>query len=237
VRDALPLPVERAVLDFHPLEDPGKAETVRGLLIAAPKDAVLNAVHAIERSGLHVDNVDLASFALLRCTSRLDGQAEAIVDIGAQSTTVVVHRDGVPLMVRTIPRGGAEITELLTARLEITVKEAEKLKCSIGLDSDARPESAEVVWEAVRPLVNEIRSSFTYLASSESQARVARIALSGGGALLPGLAEVLAARLAVEVVVADPTARLRKPRGSSPEGLKKFRSSAAVSIGLTLGAA
>src|SRR5690349_7190494 len=34
VRDALPLPVENSLLDFHPLEDPGKNEHVRGLLIA-----------------------------------------------------------------------------------------------------------------------------------------------------------------------------------------------------------
>jgi type IV pilus assembly protein PilM len=237
VRETLPLPVERAVLDFHRLEEPGRGDTVRGLLIAAPRDAVVTAVHAVERSGLHVDTVDLASFALLRCTSRLDDRAEAVVDIGAQATTVVVHRDGTPLIVRTIPRGGAEITDLLATRLDIDADAAEKLKCSIGLDSDARPETAEVVWEGVRPLINEIRSSFSYLSSSEAQARVARIALSGGGALLPGLIDVLAARLGVEVGLADPTIRLRKPRGSTPADLRQFSSSAAVSIGLTLGAA
>ncbi len=64
VRDALPLPVEKSLLDFCPLEPPGTKETVRGLLVAAPKDAVLTAVKATERAGLHVERVDLASFAL-----------------------------------------------------------------------------------------------------------------------------------------------------------------------------
>src|SRR4051794_15030634 len=82
VRDALPLPVDKSLLDFFPLEDPGTAETVRGLLIAAPKEAVLAAVRATERSGLHVAHVDLASFALLRAASRLDDRVEALVDIG-----------------------------------------------------------------------------------------------------------------------------------------------------------
>ena len=84
---------------------------MRGLLVAAPKEPVIAAVHAIERAGLHVARVDVASLALLRAVSRLDGQVEAIVDIGAQATTVVVHVDGEPLIVRTVPRGGADITE------------------------------------------------------------------------------------------------------------------------------
>ena len=38
VRDMLPLAVERSLLDFHPLEEPGDSPTVRGLLIAVPKE-------------------------------------------------------------------------------------------------------------------------------------------------------------------------------------------------------
>ena len=63
--------------------------------------------------------VDLASFALLRAASRLDAQVEAIVDIGAEVTSVVVHADGEPLIVRTVPRGGTEITESLATRLGV----------------------------------------------------------------------------------------------------------------------
>lgn len=237
VRDVLPLPVERALLDFQPLEDPGDNDTVRGLLIAAPKDAVLTAVHAIERAGLHVVRVDLASFALLRAICRLDTRVEALVDIGARVTNVIVHADGQPLIVRTIPRGGAEITEMIAARLGATLGEAESLKCRVGLRTDDGPETAEVVREAIRPLINEIRSSFAYLSSGSRQTRVQRLALSGGGALLPGLVEVLGTQLDVEAVIADPVIRLRDQRRSKQDGLEKLRSSAAVSIGLTLGAA
>ena len=110
VRDMLPLAVDRSLLDFHPLEEPGDNPTVRGLLIAMPKEAVIVVVDAVEKAGLHVAGVDLASFALLRAASRLDSQVEAIVDIGAQVTSVVVHADGEPLIVRTVPRGGGRRT-------------------------------------------------------------------------------------------------------------------------------
>lgn len=237
VRDMLPLPVERALLDFHPLEDPGTNKTVRGLLIAAPKEAVLTAVRATERAGLHVSKVDLGSFALLRAASFLDGRVEALIDIGAHATNVVVHADGQPLIVRTIPRGGAEITEMIAARLGATVDEAEALKCRVGLKSDGGPETAEVIREAVRPLIGEIRSSFAYLTSGERQFKVNRLALAGGGSLLPGLDEALHAQLGVEVVIADTTMRLRDVRRDRDNNPERFRSAAGVSIGLTLGVA
>jgi type IV pilus assembly protein PilM len=237
VKDALPLAVERSLLDFHPLEEPGDNPTVRGLLIAMPKDAVLTTVEAVQRAGLHVAGVDLASFALLRAASRLDAQVEAIVDIGAEVTSVVVHADGEPLIVRTVPRGGREITESLATRLGITVPEAEALKCRYGLHGDGSPDSAAAAGDAIRPLVNELRSSFTYLASGERQKQVTRISLSGGSALMPGLAEHLQEQLHVAVMYADNAGRLRDTRRARERGFDSFVPSAAVSIGLTLGAA
>ncbi|OJF16070.1 type IV pilus assembly protein PilM [Couchioplanes caeruleus] len=237
VRDMLPLAVERSLLDFRPLEEPGDNATVRGLLVAMPKDAVMDLVQAVERAGLHVVDVDLASFALLRAASRLDAQVEAIVDIGAQITSVIVHADGEPLIVRTVPRGGVEITESIATRLGIPAPEAEALKCRYGLHGDERPDSATAVSDAVRPLISELRSSFTYLASGERQKQVTRVALCGGSALMPGLAEQVQKQLGVTVVYADNASRLRDTRKAKQRGFDSFLPAAAVSIGLTLGAA
>jgi type IV pilus assembly protein PilM len=235
VRDMLPLPVERSLLDFYPLGPAPGEDMVRGLLIAAPKEAVLTAVQAVERAGLRVVRVDLATFALLRSLSYLDGAVEAIVDIGAQATSVVIHNNGEPLIVRTIPRGGSEITETIAGRLGTTLAEAEALKCRVGLRSGEDSEGVEVVREAVGPLIREIRTSLAYLASADRRSRVTRLALSGGGALLPGLVEALGSQLDVESVLPDPTMRLRESRRRHM--FDRFRSSVAVAIGLTLGAA
>jgi type IV pilus assembly protein PilM len=237
VRDSLPIAVEKALLDFRPLEDPGTNPTVRGLLVAVPKDAVTELVQAVERAGLHVRDVDLASFALLRAASRLDAQVEAIVDIGSAVTSVVVHADGEPLIVRTVPRGGTEITETIATRLGITPPEAEAMKCRFGLHGDGRPESATAASDAIRPLVNELRSSFTYLASGERQKQVTRVSLCGGSALMPGLAEQVQQQLGVSVMYADSASRLKDTRKARERGFDSFVPAAAVSIGLTLGAA
>jgi type IV pilus assembly protein PilM len=237
VGDMLPLAVDRSLLDFRPLEEPGTNPTVRGLLIAVPKDAVMTIVEAVEKAGLHVVNVDLAPFALLRAASRLDAQVEALVDIGAEVTSVIVHTDGEPLIVRTVPRGGTEITQSMASRLGITPEEAEAIKCRFGLHGDGTPATVDAAVEAIRPLVNEMRSSFTYLASGERQKQVSRVSLCGGGALMPGLAEHVQQKLAVQVMYADSASRLRDTRKARQRGFDRFVPSAAVSIGLTLGSA
>lgn len=237
VSDMLPMAVEKSLLDFRPLEEPGTNPTVRGLLVAVPKDAVTALVQAVEKAGLHVVNVDLAPFALLRAASRLDAQVEALVDIGAEVTSVVVHADGEPLIVRTVPRGGREITESMATRLGIPADEAEILKCRFGLHGDGNPATADAAADAIRPLVNELRSSFTYLASGERQKQVTRVALCGGGALMPGLAEHVQEKLNVQVMYAESAARLRDLRKARERGFDRFMPSAAVSVGLTLGAA
>jgi type IV pilus assembly protein PilM len=229
--------VERALLDFYPLEDAGGAETVRGLLIAAPKEAVLSAVEATERAGLHVDRVDLASFALLRAASRPDSAVEAIVDLGSQITNVVVHVDGVPLIVRTIPRGGSDITEMLMARRGIGAADAEALKRRAGVRNDEEPETVDLIRTAFQPVLNEIRNSFAYLDAGERKAHVSRMVVAGGGAQLPGLVEMLGNQLDVPVTLADPTARLAGNRVTTIASIEQFRSEATVSIGLALGAA
>jgi type IV pilus assembly protein PilM len=236
VKEQLPLPVEKALLDFYPLEQPGDNPTVRGLLIAMPKEAVVDLVHAVEKAGLHVTDVDLASFALLRAASRLDAQVEAIVDIGANITSVVVHADGEPIFVRTLPRGGAEITESVATRLGLSPLEAEEMKCRHGMRGNGDPDSIAALTDAVRPLSSELRSSFTYLASGERQKQVTRISLCGGGALMPGLADHLQQQLGVAVLYADSATRLRDTRRARERGFDSFVPSAAVSIGLTLGA-
>jgi type IV pilus assembly protein PilM len=240
VRDSLPLPVERSLLDFYPLSEAiagENGETIDGLLIASPKEAVLAAIRAIEKAGLQVGRVDLGSFALLRAASYLDSKVEAIIEIGALMTTVIAHVDGVPLIVRTVPRGGAEITEAIASRLNIDQAQAEERKCRAGLRAEADPEVSAVVREAVRPLINEIRSSFAYLNTGDRPARVARVLITGGGAQLPGLIDALGTQLNIDVAFADPLSRLATARHAVPEPLDRLRTSAAVSIGLTLGAA
>ena len=83
--------------------------------------SLLTRSRAVELAGLFVEQVDLACFAALRSSGRLAYDTEALIDLGANGTTIVIHSDGVPQSCRTVPRGGAEITKLMASRLGVSI--------------------------------------------------------------------------------------------------------------------
>jgi len=113
---------------------------------------------------------------------------------------------------------------MIASRLGMPAAEAEVLKCRVGLVRGEGVDSADVVEEAIRPLVSEIRSSFSYYASSHGAQRVARLALVGGAAQLPGLTEKLTQSLGVPAFLSDPLQRVSDSRrGGRHDVLGRFR--------------
>src|SRR5918912_1777961 len=138
VQDLLPIPVEQAVLDFFPLEeltDGSGNRTLKGLLVAAARETVLANVRCAEQAGLRVDAVDLTPFAVLRALGRQTGaevETEALIDIGARVTNIVVHSAGLPRFVRILLVGGQDVTEAVSEQLGVPLAEAEALKQQAG---------------------------------------------------------------------------------------------------------
>jgi type IV pilus assembly protein PilM len=244
VQDYIPMPVEHAVLDFHPLEeveDEGN-RLLRGLLVAASREMVLNAVHAAQKGGLTPTTVDLSSFAVLRSLGRggllgLSGESEALVDIGARVTNIIVHEGGSPRFIRILLMGGQDLTEAMAERMGVSIPQAETLKQQGGLGSDGDP-AGRVLESAVATFVDEVRGSLDYFQASQSASRIGRILVTGGGSRLTGLAERLAqiTRIPVETGNAFGSLALGKT-GLSPEQIQFVEPLAVVPVGLALGAA
>ena len=245
VADLIPMPVEQAVLDFHPLEEvtSDKGRTIKGLLVAAARDTVLANVRCAERAGLRPTSVDLTSFAVLRSLGAGafgDGSTEALVDVGSRVTNIVVHCGSVPSFVRILLMGGQDITDALAERVGSSLAEAEGLKQAVGMDGTAGPEyanAARAVDATAQSLVDEIRGSLDYYSSTMPGAPVERVVLSGGGSLLRGLAERLGQAVRIPVTVGDPMAGMTIGKtGLDDEQLRHVRPLAAVPVGLAMGA-
>lgn len=237
-REVVPLPMDQALIDFMPLGGVDEStDTVAGLLVAAPRGPVLAAVQAVERAGLVVARVDLSSFAVLRSIADEQLGVEAVIDIGAHLTSIVIHNQGVPKVVRVVPRGGQELTTLLVARGTLSDAEAEAAKRAEGLTgSDSK--IVDVISQGVRPVVAEIRSSMQYFTSMNPGARLENISLTGGGAGLPGLAEELAAQIGVPARVIAPMRHVsNRWTGVTGKPTSDEGSATAVSVGLAMGAA
>lgn len=235
-REIVPIPIDEALIDFTPL-GPADPETdlVPGLLIAAPRGPVLSAVRAVEQAGLRVARVDLASFALLRAIADEQASVEAVVDIGTHLTTIVIHNQGIPKVVRAIARGGQECTDLLVAKGGMEHAAAELAKRQVGV-SGSDPQISIMVGQALRPFVAEIRSSIQYFNSSNPGAPLERMSITGGGAQLPGLADFLTDQIGVPTRGVAPMQHVRN-RWNAKGDARDESAATAVSIGLAMGAA
>ena len=234
-KDVIAMPLDQVVLDFAPLGNPvSDTHLVDGLLVASPREPVVSAIKAVEAAGLTVVRVDLSSFALLR--SSADGRfgVEVVIDLGAHLTTIVVHEQGVPKLVRTLARGGEELTAQLAERLEISLEMAEDAKCADGLDTPG--DVSDALKELVAPLLADIRSSVNYFRSSQPGAQIERVSLTGRAAALTGLDVALALQLDVPAECVSPT-RLLEPRGKHTSKASDEGWATALSVGLAMGVA
>ena len=137
VQEFIPMAADEAVLDFDPLGemDQGGRRMMRILLVAAHRPMVNALVDAALAAKLDPQGIDLTPFAVIRAVGTGDegldlepSGEEAIIDIGAQVTSICVHDRGVTRFVRMLPSGGRDITRALAAGLGVTDEMAERLK-------------------------------------------------------------------------------------------------------------
>jgi len=244
VQELLPMPIEEALLDFHPTTESAgpQGRTVHGMLVAAQRDTVSANVRAAETAGLTPTMVDLNGFALLRALGRgavRDGVV-ALVEIGASVTHVVVADHGVPRLVRTIPAGGQTITSAVASAAGVTGAQAEQLKREVGIgfaQPADRAEIGDVIGSTTRTLVEAIRNTFVYYSGNHPGATIESVVLTGGGSHLPGLGQYLASASRLPVAQGDALEGVALAKSIDAAELTHARSLVALPVGLAYGVA
>ncbi|GAA0610289.1 hypothetical protein GCM10009547_10390 [Sporichthya brevicatena] len=224
VADQIPMSVNEANLDYHVLEDlpagpdPESEHMLRILLVAAASEMVDTFLTALSEADLVPVKAELAPFALIRAAvpnpePAADADvAEAIVDIGADTLTVVVHTAGQPRFVRTVNQlGGRVITGELQQKFGWSFDEAEEAKAQYGLPRQRSGDEEKVnlehpaqqaIEERVAGVVAEVRTTLNFFLSAGTGVRsLSRILLTGGGSRLSGLSERIAEAMDTEVVL------------------------------------
>jgi type IV pilus assembly protein PilM len=241
VQEYIPIPVEEAEIDVHVVSEyttEAGDRLQRMLLVAAHRDMVASHVEVAHEVGLHPVGVDLNPFAVLRAmgsTSPLDTGNEVLVDVGAGVTNIVVHESGVPTFVRILVMGGDDITDALGAGLGIPAEEAEAVKREIVPSSEGDV-AARIVNEQLTTFADEIRSSLDYYQAQTGSSRLAGVLLTGGGSLIHGLSDRLAATLRLPVEVGSPFDRWQVAGTVyGPDDLARVGPSLTTAVGLALG--
>ena len=146
VVDALPVDLATVELDYQPLAEFSvpdghghSTDMLQVLLVATPTEAVTDLCSALIAARLEPVQADTSAFALIRAanagTLRESEECTALVDIGADVLTVVVHQAGRPLFIRSIPGQGGDLATLTVASaMGIELDQARALVISTGLN-------------------------------------------------------------------------------------------------------
>ena len=243
--DYIPMPVDEAELDFIVIDDyttENQDHMMRVLLVAAATDTVETFVSTVIAGGVQPAGIDLVPFAVARAVSSaargeigLEG-SEAIVDVGARVTNVMIHVNGEPRFVRILLAGGHDATNAIAEELGVSLEEAEAVK--LDLARDVGPEAGRLVLRRqVDVLVEEIRGSLDYYLSQDDSEPVTSIILTGGGSLTAGLSTRLEQLLRTPVVPGSPLSQLNASKsGLTEDQMQQVDPVAAAAIGLAMGA-
>lgn len=191
----IPFRIDEVSLDFkiiNPEISPGQMEV---LLVAAKKEVVDLHRGVLQGAGLKPTTVELEQFSLQRVYQHAYNppadECVTILNIGAEVTNMVVVRNGLPSFNRDLSIGGSRFVEALQRSLGL------EYDVALGVLKGNVPEavSSDEVHNAIGKVIEELstsirRSFITYQASGEN-ARIDKMYISGGCALMPGLASIL----------------------------------------------
>jgi type IV pilus assembly protein PilM len=245
VQEFIPMPVDEAVLDYHLIEEleiEGRP-MLRLLLVAAQKAMVDTLVAAATGAKVEPIGLDLVPFALVRAVGATGAGmelettgGEAVVDVGAHVTNIVVHAAGETRFVRILPSGGRDITVAIARGLSVDDEVAERLKRGEFVEgSEATPQQAlEIAMQRATQFVDEIRSSLEFYTAQTQGARIERLLVSGGGSKLEGFIDILRQRIPVTVEPGRVFSRVGSQLSLSEEAQAEAEPVLATAVGLAI---
>ncbi|MFK8075135.1 MAG: pilus assembly protein PilM [Granulosicoccus sp.] len=236
----IPYAIEEVNLDFQvigPSED--DATTVDVLLAASRSENVEDRIAAAEIGGLDVKVVDVEPYTVEGAFQLIKHQIPddavdrtiAVLDVGASMTSLCVLRNQQLVYTREQPFGGKQLTEEIMRRYGLSYEDAGRVKRVGGLPDNYDPE----VLAPFRDLIVQQANRFLqFFFSADKNDYVDQIVLAGGCTGIPGVAELIEARIGTPTVVADPFGEMRVGSDIPTQRLKDDGPAMLIACGLAM---
>ncbi|MCS7194199.1 MAG: type IV pilus assembly protein PilM [Meiothermus sp.] len=257
----IPFPIDEVVLDYAPLDPPEnipEGEQMDVVVGAARQETIASLVEALKAAGLEPLIIDVKPFAGLRTLeSRLRAtDREPItlfLEIGAETSALVLTRGERLLLNRVIQLSGKDFTAAIAKAFNLDVMAAEEAKRNYGLatiptededlllDFDAERErfNPARMYDAIRPVLveftTELRRSLEFFRVQMGDLGVDQGFVAGGGSKLRSLVPLLADTLGIPLEMADPWQDIQIDKSRfDVEHLRSLSAEFAVPVGLAL---
>lgn len=130
----------------------------------------------------------------------------AIIDIGANHTSMTYYSKNTILFTMSIPLSGEQVTKNIAATIEINKEQAEKAKIVCGLDtSKAQGVIKDILANLINDLEKKIKESLVFYKDHYEPAHgpLSSILLCGGGANIKNLDKIINESTGIEIKLGD----------------------------------
>mgnify|MGYP002622379699 CR=1 FL=1 len=236
----IPFPLEEVAMDFEVIGDSSEgAERVDVLLAASRSEIVDNVVASVELGGLNAKVVDIEAFAIENTIDLISKdfpagsstEAIAVADVGSAITTFSVMENMKTVYSREESFGGAQLTEDIQRRYGLSYEEAGLAKRQGGLPDNYEPEVLEPFKEN---MASQIGRALQFFFASSQISDIDHLILAGGCASIPGIAELVEAKLDVKASVANPFASMAVASKIPTQSLTNDAPAMMIACGLAL---
>jgi len=234
----VPFDIEDVNIDFQILGPKEEAGQMDVMLVAVKKDIINEYVAVAREAGLNPIIMDVNSFCLgnmYEINYEMEpGRNVALVNIGASTMNLNVLKGGMSVFTRDSSMGSNLHTEALQKEFNLTFENAERLKMGAAVSGASAEEAQSIISAASEEIVGEIGRSLDFFRSSVSHEDVSEVVLSGGGALVKGIPEMLTDRVGLEVKLAEPFKNIHIPGKFDIAYIDDVSAMAAVAVGLAI---
>lgn len=236
----IPYPLDEVNMDFQVLGlTQESAEQASVLLVACRKEIVDDYTAVAEGAGLVAKVIDIETFATENAYEVIargmpGGGMEmtvAVVDVGATTTTLNVMHSNRSVYTRDHGFGGRQLTEEIQRRYGLSYEEAGLAKKQGGLPDNYQTDVLHPFMEA---MCQEITRALQFFYSSSPYNSVDMVLLAGGCAQIPGVDELVAARVGVTTNIANPFSQMSLASRIKSQMLSADAPSLMVSCGLAM---
>lgn len=236
----IPYPLPEIYLDYQVLglseKDPDQMDV---LLAASRSEHVDTRLQALNIGGITTKVVDIEAFAIERalslCSETLFHGGEhktiAVLDIGSSMTTLSVLRNKMTVYTREQIFGGKQLTEDIQRHYGLSYAEAGYAKKHGGLPEDYEEKILLPFKEGV---VQQVNRALQFFFSSSEYSEIDQIVLAGGTAIIPGLLEMIQAKLEIPAMLANPFSNISISKNVNVSALRADSAAMMICCGLAL---
>ena len=219
----IPTPLEESKIDWALLGDsPKEKSKVEILLGSVSNSYVEKRLDMLEAIGLDVVAFEPDSLALTRALlPHNDSTAQLILDMGDETTDLVVAYQDAPRLIRSIPIGSDTLIKAAMQNLSIDEKQASQFVFKFGMSKDKlEGQIYGAINSTVNSLVGEIEKSIKFFKNRYHGIELSKIIVTGGASVLPEFPLNLANKFSTNVEIGNSWRNVSYPSSRQNELLK-----------------